>query len=67
MVSLGPQRKAFSVAIFARHQARVLLIHHRRLKTWLPVGGELEEGQSAPDVLAAARQIQAPQPAVLHR
>lgn len=36
-----PERRAFSVAIFARHAGRVLLIKHQRLGTWLPVGGEL--------------------------
>ncbi|KAK9834650.1 hypothetical protein WJX74_006664 [Apatococcus lobatus] len=55
MASPGSQRKAFSVAIFARHQARVLLIHHHRLKTWLPVGGELEEGETP--LQAAHREL----------
>lgn len=40
------QRRAFSVAIFARHNGRVLLIKHRRLATWLPVGGEIEPGET---------------------
>jgi 8-oxo-dGTP diphosphatase len=39
-------RRAFSVAIFARHSGRILLIHHRRLETWLPVGGEIEAGET---------------------
>jgi 8-oxo-dGTP diphosphatase len=47
------QRRAFSVAIFARHTGRVLLIKHRRLATWLPVGGELEPGETP---LEAARR-----------
>ena len=34
-------RRAFSVAVFARHRGRVLLIKHARLGTWLPVGGEI--------------------------
>jgi 8-oxo-dGTP pyrophosphatase MutT (NUDIX family)/ketosteroid isomerase-like protein len=51
-------RRAFSVAIFARRTAgpdagRVLVIKHRRLGTWLPVGGELEPGESP---LEAARR-----------
>ncbi len=41
---MGAERRAFSVAIFARHQARILLIRHKRLNAWLPVGGELEAG-----------------------
>jgi 8-oxo-dGTP pyrophosphatase MutT (NUDIX family) len=48
-----PQRRAFSVAIFARHEGAVLLIRHRRLGTWLPVGGEIEAGETP---LEAARR-----------
>lgn len=47
------QRRAFSVAIFARHEDRILLIKHRRLGTWLPVGGEIEPGETP---LEAARR-----------
>jgi 8-oxo-dGTP diphosphatase len=39
-------RRAFSVAIFARNGGAVLLIRHRRLGTWLPVGGEIEPGET---------------------
>jgi len=46
-------RRAFSVAIFARNAGAVLLIRHRRLGTWLPVGGELEPGETP---LEAARR-----------
>ena len=48
-------RKAFSVAIYARRVARVLVIHHRRLQTWLPVGGELEIGETPLE--AAMREL----------
>jgi 8-oxo-dGTP diphosphatase len=34
------------VAVYARRGGRVLVIHHRRLATWLPVGGELEPGET---------------------
>ena len=47
------ERRAFSVAIFARHEDRVLLIKHKRLGTWLPVGGELDPGETP---LEAARR-----------
>ncbi|RMH44023.1 MAG: NUDIX domain-containing protein [Deltaproteobacteria bacterium] len=50
------ERRAFSVAIYARRGGpggRVLVIHHRRLATWLPVGGELEPGETP---LEAARR-----------
>ncbi len=32
----------FTVAIFVIHQAKVLLIHHRNLNQWLPLGGHIE-------------------------
>jgi 8-oxo-dGTP diphosphatase len=50
-----PDRRAFSVSIFARHAGAVLLIHHRRLDAWLPVGGELEPGETPLE--AAAREL----------
>ena len=48
-------KRAFSVSVFARHTGRLLLIEHRRLKTWLPVGGELEPGETPLE--AAAREL----------
>ena len=39
--------------MYARRGERVLVIEHRRLKTWLPIGGELE-GHETP--LEAARR-----------
>jgi len=53
MTTAAPPRRAFSVAIFCRHQGAVLLIRHRRLGTWLPVGGEVEAGETP---LEAARR-----------
>jgi 8-oxo-dGTP pyrophosphatase MutT (NUDIX family) len=32
----------FTVAIFVVHDGRVLLIHHRKLDRWLPLGGHIE-------------------------
>lgn len=46
-------RRAFSVAIFARYGGKILLIKHKRLGTWLPVGGEIEPGETP---LEAARR-----------
>ena len=46
-------RRAFSVAVYARRADRVLVIEHRRLRTWLPIGGELESGEMP---LEAARR-----------
>jgi 8-oxo-dGTP pyrophosphatase MutT (NUDIX family) len=47
------ERRAFSVAVFCRHGGAVLLVKHRRLGTWLPVGGEIEAGETP---LEAARR-----------
>lgn len=46
-------RRAFSVSIFCRHGGALLLVRHRRLGTWLPVGGEVEPGETP---LEAARR-----------
>lgn len=50
-------RRAFSVAVYARRltadEPRLLVIFHRRLQTWLPIGGELEDGETP---LEAARR-----------
>lgn len=51
-------RRAFSVAVYARRGGpggRVLVIHHRRLGTWLPIGGELEPGETPLE--AAVREL----------
>lgn len=32
----------FTVAIFVVHNGKILLIHHRKLNTWLPLGGHIE-------------------------
>jgi len=51
-------RRAFSVAVYARRGGaggEVLVIHHRRLKTWLPIGGEIEPGETPLE--AAAREL----------
>src|SRR5512138_2125837 len=32
----------FTVAIFVVHETRVLLVHHRGLNKWLPLGGHIE-------------------------
>jgi len=46
-------RRAFSVSILCRNAGAVLLVRHRRLGTWLPVGGEVEPGETP---LEAARR-----------
>ncbi|HEX4997080.1 MAG TPA: NUDIX domain-containing protein [Terriglobia bacterium] len=32
----------FTVAVFVVHEGRVLLVHHRKLDKWLPLGGHIE-------------------------
>jgi 8-oxo-dGTP pyrophosphatase MutT (NUDIX family) len=49
------ERRAFSVAVYARRGDRVLVIEHRRLATWLPIGGELEAGETPLE--AAQREL----------
>jgi 8-oxo-dGTP pyrophosphatase MutT (NUDIX family) len=49
------RRRAFSVAVYARRGDHVLVIEHRRLKTWLPIGGELEAGETPLE--AAVREL----------
>lgn len=39
-------RRAFSVAVFVRRGDKLLVIHHKRLATWLPIGGEMEAGET---------------------
>lgn len=46
-------RRAFSVSIYCRHEGHVLLVQHKRLKVWVPVGGEIEPGETP---LQAARR-----------
>jgi len=48
-------RRAFSVAVYARRGELVLVIEHRRLKTWLPIGGEIEQGETPLE--AAVREL----------
>jgi 8-oxo-dGTP pyrophosphatase MutT (NUDIX family) len=55
---MSDERRAFSVAVYARKGGpggRVLVIHHHRLETWLPIGGELEAGETPLE--AAVREL----------
>ena len=46
MSSRDEVRRVFSVAVFVRRGREILVIHHRRLQTWLPIGGEMEPGET---------------------
>jgi 8-oxo-dGTP pyrophosphatase MutT (NUDIX family) len=48
-------RRAFSVSIFARNEGAILLVRHRRLGAWLPVGGEIETNETPLE--AAQREL----------
>jgi 8-oxo-dGTP pyrophosphatase MutT (NUDIX family) len=48
-------RRAFSVSIFCRNRGAVLLVLHRRLGVWVPVGGEIEQGETPLE--AATREL----------
>lgn len=48
-------RRAFSVSVFCRNEGAVLLVRHRRLGAWLPVGGEIEDGETPLE--AAVREL----------
>jgi 8-oxo-dGTP pyrophosphatase MutT (NUDIX family) len=32
----------FTVSIFVVHEGKILLVHHRKLNKWLPLGGHIE-------------------------
>lgn len=53
--SMKQHRRAFSVSVFVRHENAILLVMHKRLKKWLPIGGEWEPGEEP--VQAAAREL----------
>ncbi len=36
----------FTVSVFIVFESRVLLVHHRKLGRWLPVGGHIEIGEN---------------------
>ena len=49
-------RRAFSASIYCRHETQILLVHHKKQLAWVPVGGELEAGESPME--AAVRELQ---------
>jgi|ERR1700722_7500052 8-oxo-dGTP diphosphatase len=55
MPQVLPERRALSVAIFARNGGRALLIKHTRLGVWLPPGGEVRPDETPLE--AAQREL----------
>lgn len=53
--AVSPARRAFSVAVYARRGTQILVIEHKRLKTWLPIGGEIEANETPLE--AASREL----------
>ncbi|HET7754632.1 MAG TPA: NUDIX domain-containing protein [Anaeromyxobacteraceae bacterium] len=49
------ERRAFSVSVFCRNGGALLLVLHRRLGVWVPIGGEVEAGETPLE--AAAREM----------
>ena len=49
------KRRAFSVSIYCRHEGSVLLVQHKRLRLWVPVGGEMLLGETPLE--AAEREL----------
>ena len=43
------------MAVYARRGERVLVIEHKRLRTWLPIGGEIEASETPLE--AAVREL----------
>ena len=46
----------FTVSIFVIYNYKVLLIHHRELNRWLPIGGHIEVGEDPEE--AVFREVQ---------
>lgn len=44
-------KKDFVVAVYIVKHGRVLLVHHKKLDRWLPVGGHIEAGETPEDAL----------------
>ena len=45
----------FTTSVFVVHEDRVLLIHHKKLEKWLPLGGHIEIGENPEE--AALREV----------
>ncbi len=48
-------RRTWSVSIYCRHEKSLLLVVHKKFGIWIPVGGEIEDGETP--VEAALREV----------
>jgi len=53
MRTMTKPRRAWSVSLYCRHEGAVLLVRHKDLKKWVPLGGEMQAGETP---LEAARR-----------
>lgn len=44
-------RRAFSVSAYILHKGEVLLVNHVKQRAWVPIGGELETGETPTEAL----------------
>jgi 8-oxo-dGTP pyrophosphatase MutT (NUDIX family) len=48
---MNKMKKDFVVVAYIVKDGKVLLVHHRKLDRWLPVGGHIEEGETPEDTV----------------
>lgn len=46
-----PQRRAFSVSAYLANEGAVMLVNHKKQQAWVPIGGELETGETPLEAL----------------
>lgn len=46
----------YIVSAFIFHQQKLLVVHHKKLEMWLPVGGHVEDGETFEEALV--REVQ---------
>ena len=44
-------KKDFVVSAYVVHEGKVLLVHHKKLIKWVPIGGHIDEGETPEDAL----------------
>jgi len=50
---MSKPRRAWSVSLYCRHEGSVLLVRHKQFRTWVPLSGEIQAGETP---LEAARR-----------